>query len=191
MSRLTEAVTVANPAWVADAVEPEKRYGTDEERMRLVIALSRENVLRQTGGPFGAAVFEVPTGRVVAVGVNSVVRLQNSALHAEMVALMAAQHRRGSFTLRAPAGPAHELVASCDPCAMCLAAVLWSGVRRVVSGATGDDARDLDFDEGPVFTETYRYLEDRGIEIVRNVLGDEARDVLTLYRERGGTIYNG
>ena len=188
MSRLTEAVTVANPAWVADAVEPEKRYATDEEKMRLVIALSRENVLRQTGGPFGAAVFEIPTGRVVAVGVNSVVRLKNSALHAEMVALMAAQHRRNAFTLRAPA---HELVASCDPCAMCLAAVLWSGVRRVVSGATGDDARDLDFDEGPVFTETYRYLEDRGIEIVRNVLGDEARAVLTLYRERGGPIYNG
>ena len=191
MSLLTEAVTVANPAWVADVVEPETRYATDEEKMRLVIALSRENVLRQTGGPFGAAVFEIPTGRVVAVGVNSVVRLKNSALHAEMVALMAAQHRLGSFTLRAPAGPAHELVASCDPCAMCLAAVLWSGVRRVVSGATGDDARELDFDEGPVFTETYRYLEDRGIEIVRNVLGDEARAVLTLYRERGGPIYNG
>ena len=191
MSRLTEPVTVANPAWVADAVEPEKGYATDEEKMRLVIALSRENVLRQTGGPFGAAVFEIPTGRVVAVGVNSVVRLKNSALHAEMVALMAAQHRRDSFTLRAPAGPAHELVASCDPCAMCLAAVLWSGVRRVVSGATGDDARELDFDEGPVFTETYRYLEDRGIEIVRNLLGDEARAVLTLYRDRGGPIYNG
>jgi tRNA(Arg) A34 adenosine deaminase TadA len=74
---------------------------------------------------------------------------------------------------------------------MCLAAVLWGGVRRVVSGAAGDDARQLDFDEGPVFTETYRYLEDRGIEIVRGVLADEARAVLTLYRDRGGPIYNG
>ena len=122
---------------------------------------------------------------------NSVVRLNNCTLHGEMVALMMAQTRLGSYTLRGESIPAHELVTSCDPCAMCLGAVLWSGVRRVVCGASRDDARRLDFDEGPVFPESYSYLAARGIEIVRGVCRDEANAVLELYRAWGGRIYNG
>jgi len=49
----------------------------------------------------------------------------------------------------------------------------------------------LNFEEGPVFPESYRYLEVRGIEIVRNVLRDEARAVLDAYRAKSGKIYNG
>jgi len=49
----------------------------------------------------------------------------------------------------------------------------------------------LNFDEGPVFPESYRYLEDRGIRIDRGVLREEARGVLELYRSKSGKIYNG
>ncbi len=159
--------------------------------MRLAIDLSRRNVEEGTGGPFGAAVFEAGTGRLVSVGVNLVVAQWNSVLHAEIVALMMAEQQCGSHTLRGDRLPAHEIVASCDPCAMCLGAILWSGVSRVVCGADREDARGLGFDEGPVFPASYRYLEERGIEVLRGVHRDEARTVLGLYRDRGGTIYNG
>lgn len=159
--------------------------------MRLAIAVSRQNVERATGGPFGAAVFEADSGRLVSIGMNSVVRLNNCTLHGEIVAFMMAQQRVGSYTLHAPNLPRHELFTSCEPCAMCLGAALWSGVRRVVSGAARDDASKLDFEEGPVFPESYRYLEARGIAIEREVLRDEARAVLELYRRTSGTIYNG
>jgi tRNA(Arg) A34 adenosine deaminase TadA len=103
---------------------------------------------------------------------------------------MMAQRRLGSFSLAAPDLPAHELVTSCEPCAMCLGATLWSGVKRVVCGAGRDDATRLNFEEGPVFPQSYRYLEDRGIEIVRNVLREEAKEVMELYRAGKGQIYN-
>ena len=185
------AVHVDYPAWAADVVAWETRYPSDEARMRLAITLSRENVERGTGGPFGAAIFERDSGRLVAVGMNSVVRLHNCTLHGEMVAFMMAQRRLGSFTLNAPHLPAHELVTSCEPCAMCLGATLWSGVRRLVFGATREDAAKLEFDEGPVFPESYEYLEARGIEIVRGMLHDEAAAVLDRYRALNGAIYNG
>ena len=159
--------------------------------MRLAIAVARANVERGTGGPFGAAIFESASGRLVGVGMNSVVRLNNCTLHGEMMAFMMAQQRIGSFTLKAPNLPVHELFTSCEPCAMCLGATLWSGVQRVVYGATREDASKLNFEEGPVFPESYKYLEDRGIRIVRNVLRGEARAVLELYRAKGGKIYNG
>jgi tRNA(Arg) A34 adenosine deaminase TadA len=166
-------------------------YEDDLEKMRLAIAVSRENVERGTGGPFGAAIFERDSGRLVAVGMNSVVRFNNCTLHGEMVAFMMAQQRVGSFTLSASTLPVHELFTSCEPCAMCLGATLWSGVKRVVYGAGREDASRLHFEEGPVFPESYRYLEDRGITIRRNVLRDEAKAVLELYRAKSGRIYNG
>jgi tRNA(Arg) A34 adenosine deaminase TadA len=119
------------------------------------------------------------------------VRLNNCALHGEMVAFMIAQQRLGSFTLSAAGMPVHELVTSCEPCAMCLGAILWSGVKRVVCGAHRDDATRLNFEEGPVFPESYKYLADRGIEVVREVCRQEALDVLELYRKNSGKIYNG
>lgn len=179
------------PAWVDDVVDWDRAYRSDEERMRLAIAISRENIAHDGGGPFGAAIVERVSGRVVAVGMNSVVRLNNSTLHGEMVAFMMAQARKGCFSLHTAGGPVHELVTSCEPCAMCLGATLWSGVRRVVYGAAREDASKLGFEEGPVFPESYRYLEDRDIEIVRGVLREEARAVLELYRARKGPIYNG
>jgi tRNA(Arg) A34 adenosine deaminase TadA len=185
------AIHLEYPDWVDSVVDWDRRYASNDEKMRLAIAVSRENVVRGTGGPFGAAIFERDSGRLVAVGMNSVVRLNNCTLHGEMVAFMMAQRRIGSFTLHSPTLPAHELFTSCEPCAMCLGATLWSGVRRVVCGAAREDASRLNFEEGPVFPESYRYLEDRGIVIEHNVLRDEARAVLELYRTTSGKIYNG
>src|SRR5688572_16784060 len=159
--------------------------------MRLAVALSRENVVRRTGGPFGAAIYERDSGRLVAVGVNSVTRLNNCTLHGEMVAFMMAQAALGSFSLGAPGMPAHELVTSCEPCAMCLGAILWSGVSRVVCGAARTDATERRVGAGAGFPGLYRYLEGGGIQIVHEGLREEARAGVVVHRERGGGIYNG
>jgi tRNA(Arg) A34 adenosine deaminase TadA len=189
--RMIPPLTIEAPPWLAAAVPWKHRHATDQERMALAIELSRQNVLRGDGGPFAAAVFERESGLVVAAGVNSVVRLNNSSLHAEVVALGFAEARVGNYSLGAEGLPEHELVSSCEPCAMCLGAALWSGVHRLVCGASREDATALDFDEGPVFPESYAYLASRGIEVIREVMRREAAAVLELYRREGGTIYNG
>jgi tRNA(Arg) A34 adenosine deaminase TadA len=178
------------PAWAYGVTRTDQTYPSDEEKMAAVLRLARENVERGTGGPFAAGIFELESGRLVAVGVNSVVRLQNSAVHAEMLAIMLAQQEVQSFTLRARGRPTYDLVTSCEPCAMCLGATLWSGVSRVVIGARREDAMELGFDEGPVFPESYAYLEARGLAFVRDVAREAALRVLHAYRDRGGTIYN-
>jgi tRNA(Arg) A34 adenosine deaminase TadA len=185
------SIAIDLPPWVHDTVDWSRVYATDEERMELAVLLSRRNVEHGTGGPFGAAIFETATGKLVSVGVNSVVRLNNCTLHGEMVAFMMAQARLGCFSLGGRDRPAHELATSCEPCAMCLGATLWSGVRRVICGATRDDAARLNFDEGPVFPASYRYLQDRGLDMRFGVLRDRAREVLEMYRAGAGVVYNG
>jgi tRNA(Arg) A34 adenosine deaminase TadA len=184
------SVFIDLPTWVYEWLAASGPCRTDEDKMRLVIRLARENVLQRTGGPFAAAVFHQPDNQLVAVGVNSVERLQNAILHAEVMAIMLAEARLHAYSLRGSGSSYHELITSCEPCAMCLGAALWSGARRIVCGAGREDASGLGFEEGPVFPESYRYLEDRGIEIVHGMLAREARAVFDLYRQQQGLIYN-
>ena len=183
-------LVIPSPEWLESAVDWGTRYATDEERMRVTVELARQNVLRGTGGPFGAGVFEAKGGRLVAAGVNSVTRLNNSVLHAETSAIMLAQARLGTYALGAVEDESYLLATSCEPCAMCLGATLWSGVRGLVCGAYKEDATAVGFDEGPVFAESWAYLERRGVRIARGVLREEAVAVLDLYRASGGAIYS-
>ena len=184
-------VTLRLPDWVAELLSGKDRvYPTAEDRMRLAVGLARENVRRGTGGPFGAAVFERASGRLLAPGVNLVVGSGCSVFHAEMVAIMVAQRIAGTFDLGGEDLPPYELVASTEPCAMCLGATPWSGVRGLVTGARDEDARAVGFDEGAKTTEWAASLEDRGISVKPDVLRDEAVAVLREYADRGGEIYN-
>jgi len=159
--------------------------------MELAIALASGNVAQRTGGPFGAAVFDLDSGLPVAVGVNLVERDRNAVLHAEIVALMLAQATLGRYTLQRAGGAMYALVTSCEPCAMCLGALLWSGVQDLECGATREDASRIGFDEGPVFPASYAYLAERGVRIHHGVAREAAARVLEAYRKTGGTIYNG
>ncbi|MCP9440326.1 MAG: nucleoside deaminase [Nitrospira sp.] len=163
---------------------------SDEDRMQFVIGVARANVARRSGGPFAAAVFETRTGRLVSVGANLVVATSCSLAHAELVALANAQHTLRHFDLGAPGIPEHELVTSCEPCAMCFGAIPWSGVRRVLCGARAGDAEAIGFDEGPKPRRWIAALERRGIAVVRDLCRREAVAVLELYRKSGGIIYN-
>lgn len=191
-----------------------KTYQSDEEMMALAIYLSARNVQENTGGPFGCAIFERNvkdnTTTLVSVGVNRVIALGNSTLHGETVAIQLAQAKLKSYTLQiassdedednnndndnddeSPSSPSSkttrqfELFTSCEPCAMCLGATLWSGVSRIVCGATKSDAEAIGFDEGPVFDESYEHLKKAGIDVKKEVLQSEAAKVLQEYAVKG------
>ena len=72
---------------------------------------------------------------------------------------------------------------------MCLGGVLWSGVSRMVCAGTKADATAIGFDEGPVTPESYKHLEQAGIDVRKNVLQKEAAAVLQQYGKTG-MIYN-
>lgn len=177
------------PAWVDSLLAHREYLSTDTEKMELALELARGNILNSTGGPFGAAIFDCSDSRLVSVGMNLVVSSNNSVLHAEMVAIMNAEAALGCYSL-ASHGRRYELFSSCAPCAMCLGGILWSGVGRIVCAAEAEDARRIGFDEGPVFDASYRYLEERGIDVVRGFMQAEGQQVLDAYAASGGVIYN-
>jgi len=183
-------VNIRLPEWVEGflARSPQAFPGA-EDRMRFVIDLARLNVRHETGGPFASAVFD-GAGRLVAPGVNMVVAANCSVLHAEIVALALAQKAVGRYDLSGGGRLFYELVAATEPCAMCFGAVHWSGAKRLVCGARGEDAQAIGFDEGPKPADWVAALGGSGIAVQRDVLREKAAAVLREYVAAGGIIYN-
>jgi tRNA(Arg) A34 adenosine deaminase TadA len=163
-------------------------FAASEDRMRVTVDLAAENIKRNTGGPFAAAVFDMDSGKLISVGINCVVPANCSLAHAEMVALSLAQQKLQTFDLSSKGR--FELATSCEPCAMCLGAIPWSGVRSVLCGASEDDARAVGFDEGDKPADWQQSLKSRGIAVTENILQTEAAQILIDYAQADGTIYN-
>ena len=178
-----DAIRLDLPAWTAD-IDRARNYVADEDKMALVIELSRRNVGAGSGGPFGAAVFD-GEGRVISVGVNRVEACRCSAAHAEVMALGGAQQASGRYRLNLDGG-VFTLATSAQPCAMCYGALVWAGIDVLLIGARADDVQSLaGFDEGPLPADWTGELERRGIRVRRDIARDSACEVLRRYGESG------
>ena len=187
---LPTTLTMSLPPWVNEVDLPDPPAHLSD-RMEFVLALAMRNVDQGTGGPFAAAVFEQESGRLVSVGVNRVVPENSSLAHAEVLAIGLAQTSLGTYDLGGSGQPRLQLVSSSQMCAMCLGAVVWSGVGEVVYSTTaGDVIATVGFDEGPTPPDYSRQLAHRGISVVAGIMRDEGLTVLRRYVASGGVVYN-
>lgn len=178
---MEQTARIRLPDWLAAMPLPPEP-AADEACMRLAIGLARENVARNSGGPFGAVVRSDSTGAIVSVGVNLVPATGNPVLHAETVALtLAAAGGRNFGEL--------TLFTSCEPCIMCLGALHWSGIRRIVSAALKADAEAVGFSEGSGTRELRAEMVGRGVVFSDGLLREEGAEVLKSYAASGATIY--
>lgn len=172
------------PPWIGEVADESRVYLTDEERVGLAIELSKQNVERSHGGPFGAAVFNA-AGRLISVGVNRVVPQTCSVAHAEMMAYMTAQQRLATFRLNEQ-GSHYILATSAQPCCQCFGATIWAGIDELLIGARSEDVEELtEFDEGPLPADWIGELQRRSIAVRRDILRDQARAVLASYGATG------
>ncbi|MGP1396475.1 MAG: nucleoside deaminase [Inquilinaceae bacterium] len=142
---------------------------TPEELMRRAIALSRDNMRANRGGPFGAVVAR--DGMIVGEGWNQVTSTNDPTAHAEIVAIRAACQTLGDFRLTGCV-----LYTSCEPCPMCLAAAYWARVDAIVFGNDQADAAAIDFDDAFLYREVASPPADRALPM-RRLLPAEARAV--------------
>lgn len=190
-SEMPQGFALTLPAWIRGFLR-ERQFESQDDRswIGVAIELAERNVAEGTGGPFGAVIADPAARRLVSVGVNVVLAEQCSIAHAEIVAIALAQRRAGKYTLAGDAGTRLTLFTSAEPCAMCCGAIAWSGVRRMVCGASRSQVEAIGFDEGPVHPEWVSELEQRGIEVVRGVRDADAVAVLKAYQRASGVVYN-
>lgn len=181
------AATITLPDWMDSVIKGRTHFATPAEQMQLVIDLARANVQNNTGGPFGAAVFDMSDGRLLAPGVNRVVPLNCSILHAEAIAIALAQMGVGLFSF-ASGDVKARLVTSAQPCVQCWGITHWAGITELLYGARATDTEKIGFNEGPIPTDWVQRLS--GVQVTGDFMRDTAVEVFELYTRSGGRIYN-
>lgn len=190
---MIEQFELSQPPWVSAEIEALPEALPDvHDRMRAVINFARINIEQETGGPFAAGVFETASGKLVSLGVNRVLAHHCSSAHAEVMALSLAQQQLRHFDLGAAHLPAHQLVVNWRPCAMCYGALIWSGVTSLVIAGDGPELEQITgFDEGPIHPQWRQQLDIRGIEVVSDILTEDAVSVFEQFRDSDLLVYNG
>lgn len=148
---------------------------SNEEYMRLAIALAKENI-DLGGGPFAAII--VRAGEVVATGVNRVTANNDPTAHAEVQAIRAACTKLDTFDLSGCV-----IYTSCEPCPMCLGAIYWAHIDKIYYGANKHDAADADFDDSFIYKELeteQSHRRNSPEELIRT----EALEVFDKWREK-------
>lgn len=141
----------------------------DERFLREAIKLSREKMRAGQGGPFGAVV--VRNSEIVGRGWNQVTSANDPTAHAEVTAIRDACANIGDFSLTGC-----TIYSSCEPCPMCLAAILWSRMQRIVFAAGCEDAARAGFDDGYFYDELAKPMTERSIDMDQR-LRNEANEV--------------
>lgn len=127
----------------------------DERWIARAVELARQSVA-SGGGPFGAVI--VRDGRSLAEGVNRVTLDNDPTAHAEVNAIRAACASARDFRLEGA-----TLYSSCEPCPMCLGAVHWARLSRLVFACSRSDAASAGFDDDWIYRELALPLERRAV----------------------------
>ena len=136
--------------------------------LQKAIDLAVENVESGLGGPFAALIVEDDT--VLATGTNRVTTVQDPTAHAEITAIRAACKERGHFEL-----DGCTLYSTCEPCPMCLGAIYWARLDRVVYAASRTDAAEAGFDDNHIYQEIDKPPADRTLPMEQNQTDDALR----------------
>jgi tRNA(Arg) A34 adenosine deaminase TadA len=117
----------------------------DRDFLRRAVIIAREGIANG-GGPFGAVITR--DGKIIAESGNMVVLSRDPTAHAEVIAI-----REASGTLSTHDLSDCVLYASCEPCPMCLGAIYWAGIKRVVYASDRTDAANAGFNDRHIYDE--------------------------------------
>ncbi len=132
--------------------------------MKMAVDATIEGMNKKFGGPFGATI--VRGDEVIAAVSNTMMRDTDPSAHAEMVAIREACKKLDTMDLSDCV-----IYATCEPCPMCMGAIIWSGVKEVHYCSTRDDAKEHGFSD--IHLREYFVGHD---ESVVNMIKGEARE---------------
>jgi len=119
------------------------------------IAIAEESI-EKGNGPFGAVIAK--NGTILAEAANRVTLDADPTAHAEVVAI-----REAAKALKTHNLEGCTLYCSCEPCPMCLGAIYWAGISRVVYACDRHDAAKAGFSDKNIYDEIILEPEQRSI----------------------------
>ena len=101
------------------------------------------------GGPFGAAIID-KDGNIITVASNTVLESHDPTAHAEINAIRQAGQILGTHDLSG-----YTLYATGYPCPMCMSAIIWANIKKVIYACPVQDAEQIGFRDDFI----YKFIE--------------------------------
>jgi guanine deaminase len=134
-------------------------------------------VCNHDGGPFGAVITDCD-GNIISLGHNEVLKTNDPTNHAEIVAIRHACQKLNTHDLSN-----YIIYSSCEPCPMCLSAIIWSNIKTMYFGVTRIDAEKIGFRDNII----YEYLDNKNNILEKHDINNsQCKRVLEDYK---GEIY--
>ena len=149
--------------------------------MELAMENAENGIKNNEGGPFGAVITD-KEGNIISNGNNKVLKNNDPTAHAEIVAIREACKKLNTYDLSE-----YILYTSCEPCPMCLAAIIWSNIKKVYFGCTKKDAGEIGFRDDMI----YEYLKGNNKDLIqlKEMDRDECLKTFEEYKKQNGVIY--
>lgn len=149
--------------------------------MKIAKENAENGIANKEGGPFGAVIVD-KSGNIIANGNNKVLKNNDPTAHAEIVAIREACRKLNTYDLSE-----YILYTSCEPCPMCLSAIIWANIKEVYYGCTKEDAGSIGFRDDII----YDYLKEKNKNLISMKKLDREECIKTFekYKKDNGTIY--
>lgn len=151
------------------------------EIMKIANECAQRGANSGQGGPFGAVIVD-KEGNIIAKGNNMVLANNDPTAHAEVNVIREACKKLGTYDLSG-----YILYTSCEPCPMCLSAIIWANIKEVYYACTREDAGNIGFRDDVI----YDYLEGKNKDLIqlKQIDREECINLFKEYEEKNKTIY--
>ena len=149
--------------------------------MEIAKKSAKQGFKSNEGGPFGAVIVDA-NENIISTGNNKVLKNNDPTAHAEIVAIRNACEKLQTYDLSN-----YILYTSCEPCPMCLSAIIWANIKTVYYECTKEDAGNIGFRDDII----YKYLEGKNEKLInlKQIDRDECIELFEEYKEENKKIY--
>lgn len=154
--------------------------------MDLGIKQAKMTMSKGIGGPFGAAIVNSKTGEIICVDSNHVLGDNDPTAHAEICAIRTACKILNTFDLTG-----YTLYATGYPCPMCMAAIIWANLDKVIYAGDVKDAEEIGFRDDFIYDFIKGDCKNREVVPVEHdpKSRDKVRELYKEYQETNKEMY--
>ena len=151
------------------------------EFMEIAKECAEHGVSHNEGGPFGAVIVD-KSGNIIAKGNNIVLANNDPTAHAEVTVIREACKKLGTYDLSGC-----TLYTSCEPCPMCLSAIIWANMKELYYACSREDAGKIGFRDDVI----YDYLEGKNKDLInlKKIDREKCIDLFDEYEKNNKIIY--
>lgn len=149
--------------------------------MKIAKEYAEKGIKCNEGGPFGAVITD-KEGNIISTGNNQVFKNNDPTAHAEIMAIRNACSKLNTYDLSN-----YILYTLCEPCPMCLSAIIWSNIKEIYYACTREDAKNIGFRDDLI----YEYLKGNHQDLIslKQIDRDECIKSFEKYKKENKTIY--